>query len=157
MFSLFKPRPNLRVSIKAPASFETSALNLPVALLLSSPTQQKITKLSVKLRADPAKHATNSSYSYIGEAVLAQELVVVPNKPEQQDFNLSLDFSPIDNFDIPPENLAVASEEMKAAAAANRTTNYKYSIEVNYKTDTAEEQTIGQTIRLIQQNEVRAG
>lgn len=148
------------VAIKTPESFDVNALNLPVRVILAASTPQKITNLVVRLRADSTKKKqgqASKTYQYLGEAVHDKEAIVDPAKPMELYFSLQLDFSPIDSFEIPPENMAVASEELKAAAAANRTSNYTYSVEVTYKVDKGPEQVASQSIKLVQPDQVHVG
>lgn len=158
LFGFFGTKKNLKIEIKPHGNFETTSLQLKVQLTLASPVQTTIEKLTVKLRADATKrHGNQASYQYLGEASLPRAITLAPSKSGSLEFAVPVDFGPIDDFDIPPENLAVASPELKAAAAANRTSNYKYSVEVSYKAENSPEQTINQPVRLIQPNEVRAG
>jgi hypothetical protein len=128
--SFLKSNKGLTCEIKVPGNFETTSIDLRVQLTLASPVVATIEKLTVRLRADAAKHGGSSHY--LGETALPRAITLAPNKPGSLEFSLPVDFGPIDDFDIPPENLAVASAELKAAAAANRTENYKYSVEVAY-------------------------
>lgn len=121
---------------------------------------QKITNLIVRLRADSTKKRRepgSKAYQYLGEEIHNGDVLVDPAKPTELYFSLQLDFSPIDSFEIPPENMAVASEELKAAAAANRTSNYTYSVEVTYKVNNSPEQVASQPIKLVQPDQVRVG
>lgn len=155
-----KPKADLTIEIKTPVNFETNSFKLPVRVIFASKTPQKIISLVVRLRADSTKKKRDpgaKAYQYLGEAVQPQELLVDPAKSTEAYFELPFDFSPIDSFEIPPENLAVASAEMKAAAASNRTVNYRYSIEVTYKTENGHEQVASQPIKLVQPDEVRIG
>lgn len=155
-----KPKSDFNIEIKTPVNFETNAVKLPVRVIFSAKTPQKVTSLTVRLRADSTKKKRDPSakaYQYLGEAVQPQELIIDPAKPTTLMFELPLDFSPIDSFEIPPENLAVASAEMKAAAAANRTSNYRYSVEASYKNASGQEQVASQPIKLVQPNEARIG
>lgn len=160
LFNFLKPKGKTDpvVTIKAPDNFETTAIKLDIQVFFASTTLQKIEKLTIRLRADPIKRRGQAvSFKYLGEATLSGELVATPEKAAEAGFEIPLDFSPIDSFEIPPENLAVASAEVKAAAAANRTSNYKYFIEVSYKTDSSAEQVLRQPIKLVQPGEIRTG
>lgn len=162
LFNLFKSKPSgLAIEIKSPASFETTSLELNVTLVLASPTQLAVEKLAVRLRGDITsrkKFPGASPTQHLGEAIYSEgELVLAPAKPETVELKIPLDFSAIDSFEIPPENLSVASEEMKAAAAVNRTTNYNYFVEVTAKVKDGKELVQQKPIRLNQLDQVRTG
>lgn len=155
MFGLFS---SLDMEVKAPKAIEPSASSLAVVVNLASPKPTIVEQLIVHLRADPLKkHALNRNFEYLGEARTPGPLNLKPNERQKLEFNLQLDFDKLNKLDIPPENLAVASEELKAVAALSQPANYKYNVEVLYKLEGKNWRMYLEPIRLIGENDVRTG
>lgn len=153
-----KPKASLTITIKSPDYFETTSTHFALQVFLNSVTAEKVVSVGAKLKAIALKgKSNNQDESSLGEAISTDPFVVDFNKTSELGFDLPVDFSPIDSFEIPPENLAVASAEMKAAAATNRTLNYNYTVEIVVKTAEGKEVIASKSLRLVQPNEIRAG
>lgn len=160
LFDAFKKKSSLTITIKSPASVTTEDLAIDLELTFLSPTATTVDNLQVRLRGDlvDRKQAPSAApYHYLGETVYPQPIKMAPNKPEDITIKLPLDFSTLESYEIPPENLAVASEEMRAAAAAAKSATYSYTIEVVAKTAGSDTETASRTpIQLIDPNTVRS-
>lgn len=138
LFDTFKKK-TLTITVKAPADLSTEALGATLELTFLSPETTVIPSVVVRLRGDLTnrKQAPSApAYLYFGEAQYGEEIKMAPNQPEKVSVYLPLDFSSLNSYEIPPENMALASQEMQDAAAALGKAVYAYSIEVTAKTDT---------------------
>ena len=161
MFSLFKKKVSpLSINVKAPVSVSVEDLSMPVELTFSCPQAATVNSLVIRLRGDllNRKQAPNAApFQYLGELTYNKPVKMAPLKPEQLTVNLPLDFSARTIYEIPPENLSMASDAMKAAAATSQNVSYSYNVEVIAKTEGSDAETIvRQPIQLIDPESVRA-
>jgi len=163
--SLFKflkvnKKADVGLSIKSPNSITTDDISLPIELTLTCPKACSVSNLTAKLRADLVDRQQSPSaaaYTALGEVTAPEEIKMSAAKPETIQLHIPLDFSMLDAYEIPPENMSAASEEMKAAAAATKSAVYKYSIEVLAKViDTNHQIRATAVIELIDPHSIRA-
>jgi hypothetical protein len=139
--SFFKKqiRNPLVIEIAAPDSVTWDDVFLNIEIGLSCETKVIKPVVKARLRADitdKKKARGKSQYYVLGETEYQGAVEVVPGHPEKLTVRIPLDFSPMNSFEIPSENMAMASPELQAAMAAAQEVNqlYVYSVEVIVKT-----------------------
>lgn len=130
-----QPKNPLTIEISAPDNITHDDVFLNIEVGLSSETEVIKPVIKARLRADitdKKKARGKSQYYILGEADYQGEVVVVPGHAEKLGLRLPLDFSPMNSFEIPSENMALASPELQAAMADAQEVNelYEYSVEV---------------------------
>lgn len=141
-FKRTAPSP-ISIDVSTPDSVSHDDVFLDVEVILSSTTQTVKPTVKARLRADltDKKKARGAAQFYLlGEADYQGAVSVVPEQPEKLSIRIPLDFSTMSAFDIPAENIAMASPEMQAAMKAAQEINhlYAYSVEAVVKLENAE-------------------
>lgn len=132
LFKRAKPTP-LTIEVSAPESMSHDDVFLDVEVGLSTQTVTLKPTVKVRVRADltDRKKARGAAQYYLlGEADYQGQVSVVPDRPEKLAVRIPLDFSPMSAFDIPAENIAMASPEMQAAMQAAQEINHLYTFSV---------------------------
>ncbi|HVS58987.1 MAG TPA: hypothetical protein VHD60_04630, partial [Candidatus Saccharimonadales bacterium] len=113
---MFKKKNPLTLTLKTPDSVSTEDISLEAELMFVCTGAATIQSVMLRLRGDLVdrkKAPSAAPYHYLGEITATPDLKMAPNQPEKIALRLPLDFSGLNAYEIPPENLAVASEEMK--------------------------------------------
>jgi hypothetical protein len=153
-----KPKNVLTVGVKVPGSVSIEDLSLGVELTFASTGANTISGLIIRLRGDlvDRKQAPGAPPSHVlGELITGEDIKLAPNKPEQHSFKLPLDFSPLNSYEIPPENMTIASDAMKAAAEASKSAVYSFTVVITAKSSDDNEIIKRVPIQVIDPNSIR--